>query len=368
MAKNIKAVKKERRKGRKWLWEGMIKEESINILVGQQSRGKSMLAIGLIKEMLKAKRGQTYLGRGVAPCKVLYISTEMPEDSIVNRLAEIGVDGRMKGVNNRFFVYYNPVLTLSDIEREITEHDPSFVVIDILGGLVVGEGFEVNSYDAFNTIVPRLKRFQRAFLLIHHMNKQNKAMGSIGTLSAMDTRMEMLETDRDMDGDGNIAIYQSIHVYGKDVQDKYINVAFKYPTFELAMSEEVEELDKPLAKLMQTVIMAKLADKNGTGGMIEGTYQEVAAQCQLLEKYQFNPKRLGLLIKMNADTLKNNGIFCETKRKTNGYCLKIWYDPDAEPDEPEEQDLTVGGIMRPVDDYEQIDLFDTLEAADEGHD
>lgn len=360
MAKNIKTVKKERRKGRKWLWEGMIKENSINILVGQQSRGKSMLATGLIKEMLKANRGQTYLGRGVAPCKVLYISTEMPEDSIVSRLAEIGVDGRMKGVNNKFFVYYNPILTLADIEREIMEHDPTFVVVDILGGLIVGEGFEINSYDAFNTIVPRLKQFQRAFLLIHHMNKQNKAMGSIGTLSAMDTRMEMLETDRDLDDDGNVAIYQTIHVYGKDVQDKYINVSFKYPTFELAATEEVEELDKPLSKLMQTVIMAKVNDKTGDGGVIEGTYQEVAAQCQLLEKYQFNPKRLGLLLKMNADTLKNNDIYCETKRKTNGYYLKIWYDPDAEEDESEEQNLTVGGILRPVNDYEQIDLFEAL--------
>ena len=333
MSKNIKAVKKEKQKKRKWLWEGMIKEGSINILVGQQSRGKSMLVTGLIKEMLKSQRGQTFLGRGVHPCKILYVSTEMPEDSIVGRLADLGVDGRMKNVNKHFFIYYNPVLRLSDIKREVAECNPDFVVIDILGGLVVGEGFEMNSYDALNTIIPQLKHFQKAILLIHHMNKQNKSMGSVATLSAMDTRLEMLETDRDFNENGDVVIYQSIHVYGKDVQDRYINVAFDYPMFKLSEAEEVEELDKPLSKLMQSVILASIQNKDKDFVGIEGTYQEVAAQCNLLEKYQFNPKRLGLLLKMNEDTLKNNGIFYETTRKTKGYHLKIWYDGDLSEDD-----------------------------------
>lgn len=339
MPKNIKAIKKEKRTPRKWLWDGMIKEGSVNILVAQQSRGKSMLATGLIKELLKTQRGQEYLGRGVKACKILYISTEMPEDTIVERLSHLGVDGRMRSVNKRLFLYYNPMPKLSDVEAAIRECEPDFVILDILGSLIAAEGYEVNSYDALNTVIPRLKQFKKTFLLIHHMNKQNKSMGSVATLSAMDTRMEMLETDRELGDDGNVIIYQSIHVYGKDVNDRNINVAFKYPTFELADTEEVEELDKPLAKLMQSVIMAKMNAKDDNGGIIEGTYQEVAAQCQLLEKYQFNPKRLGLLLKTNEDTLKNNRIFYETKRQKYGYCLKIWYDPEQTvPEENEESD------------------------------
>lgn len=334
MAKNIKTIKKEKRGSRKWLWENVIKENSVNILVGQQSRGKSMLATGLIKEMLKTTRGQEFLGYGVRPCKILYISTEMPEDSIAERFADLGVDGRMKNVNKKIFIYYNPMPTLIDVENEIKTHDPDLIIIDILGGLIVAEGLEINSYDAFNTIVPRLKQFKKTFVLIHHMNKENKSMGSIGTLSAMDTRMEMIETDRDTDEDYNVIIYQNLHIYGKDVQDRYINVAFKYPYFTLAESEEVDELDKPLSKLMQAVIM-KHVNSKGENSMFEGTYQEVAAQCQLLEKFQFNPKKMGLLLKMNADTLKNNNIFYESKRKKNGYHLRIWYDPECENEEKE---------------------------------
>ena len=338
MPKTIKAIKKERRAPRKWLWDGMIKEGSVNILVAQQSRGKSMLATGLIKELLKTQRGQEYLGRGVKACKILYISTEMPEDTIVERLSHLGVDGRMRSVNKRLFLYYNPMPKLSDVETAIRECEADFVVLDILGGLIAAEGFEVNSYDALNTVIPRLKQLGKTFLLIHHMNKQNRSMGSIATLSAMDTRMEMLETDRDITEDGNVVIYQSMHVYGKDVNDQYINLAFKYPNFELAQIEEVEELDKPLSKLMQSVIMAKVNDKDGGSNVIEGTYQEVAAKCQLLEKYQFNPKKLGLLLKMNEETLKNNGILYVTKRKKTGYNLKIWYDPEYSADEDESKE------------------------------
>lgn len=342
MGKNIKTVKKEKNRPRKWLWEGLIKEGSVNILVGQQSRGKSMLATGLIKEMLKKERGQTYLERGVRPAKILYISTEMPEDLLVDRLAAIGVDGRMKNINKNLFFFYCPQPKLADIEREIADCNPDFIIIDILGGLILGENLDLNSYDDLNTIVSKLKSFRKTILLIHHMNKKNQAMGSTGALSAMDTRLEMLETDRDYDENRNIVVYQTIHAYGKETQDQYINVAFKYPVFELAASEEIEELDKPLSKLMQQVILASINVKDGKEPGFEGTFQEVAAQCQLLEKYQFNPKRLGALLRMNEETLKNNNIYFETTRKTKGYILKIWYDPEVNYYEEEE--------------YEPIDL------------
>lgn len=349
MIKNIKTAKKEKRKPRKWLWDGMIREGSVNILVGQQSRGKSMLATGLIKEMLKSQRGQSYLGRGVHPAKILYVSTEMAEDSIVERLADVGVDGRMRNVNKRFFIYYNPFPKLSDIEVAISECNPDLVIIDILGGLVAAENLDMNSYDDLNTLIPKLKSFNKAFLLIHHMNKENKSMGSTATLSAMDTRLEMLETDRDFDENFNVIIYQTIHAYGKGVQDQYINVSFTYPTFELTATEEVEELDKPLAKLMQQVILASISAKGDDIKGFEGSFQEVAAKCQLLEKYQFNPKRLGALLRMNEETLRNNNIFFKTTRKNKGYYLEIWYDSEA-----------ISEAAASEEDYDELTFEDVL--------
>ena len=332
-----------------------MREGSVNVLVAAQSSGKSQLALGLVKEMLKSQRGQAYLERGVRPCRILYLSTEMNRDIIAERLAEIGVDGRMAGARNRFFVY-DKELTMEVVEREVSECNPDLVIIDIMGGLFIGEGLEINSYDAFNTIVPKLRRLGKTFLLIHHLNKQGKAMGSVGSLSAMDTRMEMTVTEHGGE-EGDYVIYQHLHVYGKEVAEQHIDVAFRYPNFEIATSEsDMEEIDKPLSKLMQSVVLSEEG--------LEGTYQQIAAKCQLLERYQFNPKRLGSLLRMNADVLRKNQIFYETKKIGGVYKLKIWYDPT---EEPEEQDLTVGGILHVVDDYEQIDLFDTLEVDDEGH-
>ena len=126
-----------------------------------------------------------------------------------------------------------------------------------------------------------------------------------------------------------MVIYQNIHVYGKGVRDQYINVAFKYPVFELAETEEAEALDKPLAKLMQSVIIAGMNAKDGELPGYEGTFPEVAAKCQLLEKYQFNPKRLGALLRMNENILSQNHIFFNTKRTEKGFILRIWYDPET---------------------------------------
>lgn len=321
MAKNLKEIRKSNKPIR-WVWDGVFVEGSVNILVGQQSRGKSMLALGLIREMIKSRAGQLYLGRGVRKQKVLYVSTEMNESTIGSRLAELGVDGRLRSLSDRFYVHYSPQPTIEEITNQINECNPDFVVIDILGGLVVGENYDINDYQSFNDIIPKLRKLDKTILLIHHMNKLNKALGSTGVLSAMDTRLEMLETDRDEDENYNVIIYQSIHKYGKHVQDQYIDVAFKYPYFSVAEENaDVEELDRPLSKLINEVILKR-------GEPIEGTYQEVAAQTRLIEKYQFNPKRLGRLLRDNKDTLNSNGIYFETERKKDGYHLKIWYDPE----------------------------------------
>lgn len=323
MAKNLKQIKKEK-KPQRWVWDGMIVEGSVNILVAQQSRGKSMLALGLVKEIIKSNRGQTYLSRGVRKQRVLYVSTEMDESTISSRLADLGADGRMRGIQSRFFVHYSPQPTLDEIREQINECNAEFIVIDILGGLIAGENYDMNDYQSFNDIVPKLRQMGKTFLLIHHMNKNKQALGSTGVLSAMDTRFEMLEVERKEDEDYTIVIYQSIHKYGKQVQDQYIDVEFKYPYFALSEeSEEIEELDKPLSKLINEVILKR-------GEPLEGTYQEVAAQARMIEKYQFNPKSLGQLLRMNEDVLRSNDIHFEVTRKTNGYHLKIWYDPEEE--------------------------------------
>lgn len=347
MAQTLKSIEKKKQTDG-WIWESIIRHNSVNVFVGQQSKGKSMLVSELIKATLRKQRGQEYLGFGVHQCKTLYISTEMDENKLKERFADLGVDGRMKSANTNLFIYCNPMPTLADIKREIDECNPDLVIIDVLVGLVNAEKIDINSYSEINALVAQLKKFGKAFILIHHMNRNNQALGSTGITSAMDTRMEMLETSVD-DEDGAILVNQTIHIYGKSVSNRYVNVVFKYPHFKVVEADnDVDELDKPLSKLMSHVI-----DK----GIVEGSYQQVAQKSQILEKYQFNPKKLGHLLKINADVLQSNNIFYETKRKTNGFYLTMWYNPEAteavtEAAATADGDLVIKTIEPEDDDYE----------------
>lgn len=349
MAQTLKAIEKQKQTNN-WIWEGIIRHNSVNVFIGQQSRGKSMLACELVKATLKKQRGQEYLGFGVHQCKTLYISTEMDETKIKERFAAIGVDGRMKSANSNLFISYIPMPTIADIKREIDECNPDLIIIDVLVGLINAEKIDINSYSEINALVAQLKKFKKTFILIHHMNRNNQALGSTGITSAMDTRMEMLESSVEEE-DGVIATHQTIDIYGKSVSKRFVNVIFKYPHFVLDEADnDVDELDKPISKLMSYVIEK---------GAIEGSYQQVATESQILEKYHFNPKKLGHLLKLNADVLQSNNILYETKRKTNGFHLRIWYNPghtaidEAAASFDEDNAIEIAETTLEDDEYEQ---------------
>lgn len=314
-----------------WVWQELIAPQSVNILVGEQSRGKSMLALELTKQMLKTVRRE-YLNRPVKRQKVLYISTEMPEYLIAKRLSELGVDGRMKTARTDLDIMYIQSPTLKIIEDSISDTKATFVVIDIFGAVVSALGRDMNSYIDINDIVAKLKeltvKYNCTFLLIHHMNKAKTAMGSTATLSAMDTRFELRETSRDEEN-GSIVIYQTLNVYGKAVAAASYNVVFKYPNFEIIECEDDgAELDKPLSRLIEYIITY-----TNRSDVLEGTYQEVAAKARLIEKYQFSPVKLGRLIQMNSEVLESNNIKYVIERKTKARILKIWYDIEPKEDE-----------------------------------
>lgn len=335
MAKGIQRTTNQLKKNKKrseWYWQNTIKKGGVNILVAEQSRGKSMLAMQFVKNLVKANRhGETLLDRPVIKrrVKVLYFSTEMNEELIVERFNNLGVNGRIKNIDQFLFIQYQQIISINDIKQQLDETNAEFVVIDVISGLIQGMNLDLNSYQDMNNLAGALRiHFPGiTFLLIHHMNKNKSVMGSIATLSSMDTRMEMLETYREIDNEGNTIINQTIHCYGKSVTDTYIDVAFKYPYFNIVYSDtEDEELDKPLSRLIEVVICT--ADKSKEQSPIKGTYQQVAAQCKMIEKYSWSPKRFGTLLKMNRSVLENNYIYYNIERKAKGYELEIWYDPN----------------------------------------
>ena len=338
---NSKTLKKSRAKKTSSIWNGFIDEGTVNILVAQQSRGKSQLALQLCKTLMLTKRDEkTLLDTPVTSkkIKVLYLSTEMSEQLLLERFSEMGAL-RCKRASECFIFSYTPEIKMDELRGVIDHVKPDLVIIDIFGGLLKANGYDVNSYADMNDCAAQLRKMNTTFLLIHHMNKQGTANGSVGVLSAMDTRMEMLETYRESLPEGVMAIHQSIHVYGKSTTDRLVNVVFKYPTFEREYTDndDEKELDKPLARLIQSVVnqwTEHITDDDNAlkkeypqEAHIVGTYQQVAASLGMIDKYQFSPKRMSNLLALNKDTLDTNYVFFETKRKSKAMLIDIWHDP-----------------------------------------
>ena len=337
---NSKSLKKNKKKCSS-IWNGFIDEGTVNILVAQQSRGKSQLALQLCKTLMLTKRNEKVLLDSPVTSKkmkVLYLSTEMNEQLLLERFGEMGAL-RCKRSSECFIFSFVPEIKMDDLRDSINYVKPDLVIIDIFGGLLKANGYDINSYADMNDCAAQLRKMNTTFLLIHHMNKQGTANGSVGVLSAMDTRMEMLETYRELLPEGVMAIHQSIHVYGKSTTDRLVNVVFKYPTFEREYTDndDEEELDKPLARLMQRTIQQwtehatdddnNIKEDYPQEAHIVGTYQQVAADLGMIDKYQFSPKRMSNLLALNKDTLNTNHVFFETKRKSKSMLIDIWYDP-----------------------------------------
>lgn len=338
---NPKSLKKHRTKKISSIWNGFIDEGTVNILVAQQSRGKSQLALQLCKTLMLTKRDEkTLLDTPVTSkkIKVLYLTTEMSNQLLLERFGEMGAL-RCKRSSECFIFSYTPEIKIDELRDAVDHIKPDLVIIDIFGGLLKANGYDINSYADMNDCAAQLRKMNTTFLLIHHMNKQGTANGSVGVLSAMDTRMEMLETYRELLSDGTMAIHQSIHVYGKATTDRLVNVVFKYPTFEREYTDndDEEELDKPLARLIQSVVnqwTENITDDDNSikkeypqEAHIVGTYQQVAASLGMIDKYQFSPKRMSNLLALNKDTLNTNHVFFETKRKSKSMLIDIWHDP-----------------------------------------
>ena len=337
-----KSLKKSKKKKCSSIWYGFIDEGTVNILVAQQSRGKSQLALQLCKTLMLTRRNEKVLLDSPVTSKkmkVLYLSTEMNEQLLYDRFSEMGAT-RCKRSSECFIFSYTPEIKMDELRDAINYVKPDLVIIDIFGGLLKANGYDINSYADMNDCAAQLRKMNTTFLLIHHMNKQGTANGSVGVLSAMDTRMEMLETYRELLPEGTTAIHQSIHVYGEATTDRLVNVVFKYPTFEREYTDndDEEELDKPLARLMQRTIQAwseNITDDDNNikkdypqEAHIVGTYQQVAADTGMIDKYQFSPKRMSNLLALNKDTLNANHIFFETKRKSKAMLIDIWHDPN----------------------------------------
>lgn len=178
-----------------WAWEGYIVRRSMNLLVGIQGQGKTLLGTDLIARLSRGQLAGDYFGTPVS--SIVASSEDSPAHTHVPRLIAAGADlGRVFFCSvSRDFGESGLVVPedVAALERAAVRESAQLVLID---PLLAHFGSEINSHrdqDVRRAMAP-LTRFAEdtatAVLAVAHLNKSaasdvfHKVGGSMGLTAA----------------------------------------------------------------------------------------------------------------------------------------------------------------------------------------
>ena len=292
--------------------EGLMKSNGVYLIISQPKVGKSLLALQLANSIAN---GNPFMGHEVLkPSPVLYVTTEMSNSQIKERCMLLDI----KFKKNNFFAIDcgdSMSVNFNDIEYQVKEfaeeHKGKVLIIDMLKDVSFGVAYDINSYqDVAQKLMPKIRKYantyQLAIVLVHHMNKSGKTLGSTGfdavvdgiiklNKSAYDSSTIKMETDSryfpsicdflSMDKNGVLTI-------APDGFDDYVN--------------------PNLVHLIKIVIDKKVFDTT-IGELLEDP------------KLVCTPTQLGKLIHNNRALLANEGITYTVFRTSRGRTYHFEY-------------------------------------------
>lgn len=242
-----------------------------------------------------------FLGFNTNPTSVLYVSTEISELQLKERLE---ITGYTFKPNSFFFLqkdeqhklYIRDDLLL-DLKEFSETYNGIFVIINIMCGIDYGYETDINNYsdvmkNMFDKYRELAKKYNLTFLLIHHLNKEGKTLGSTGIDSNMNRILTLINNKDNT---------YTLKIINRDFEEQNINL-IRNDKFEFEIiNEDNTELDYNLSVFMRYVIKKK---------EVIFTPAEMIAELNLL----INPSRLGILLNSNIKRLEKEGIYVELNR------------------------------------------------------
>ncbi len=266
--------------------DGITKSNGLYCLVAEPKVGKSFLALQLANSLVNNKQ---FLGFNTNPTSVLYVSTEISELQLKERLE---ITGYTFKPNSFFFVQKDEQHKLCikddlllDLKEFSETYNGRFVIIDIMCGIDYGYETDINNYsdvmkNMFDKYRELAKKYNLTFLLIHHLNKEGKTLGSTGI-------------DGNMNG--------ILTLINRDFEEQNLNL-IRNDKLELEIiNEDNTELDFNLSVFMRYVIKKK---------EVIFTPAEMITELNLL----ITPSRFGRLLNSNIKRLEKEGIYVELNR------------------------------------------------------
>lgn len=278
--------------------EGIMKSNGLYCLVAEPKVGKSFLALQIANSLTNNKE---FLGFKVNPTPVLYISTELSSLQLKERL---NITSYEFSPNSFFFLEKdaNHKLCLTDdLQLELKEfsetYNGKFVIVDIMCGIDYGYELDINNYSdvmkrMFDKYRELSKKYNLTFLLVHHLNKEGKTLGSTGIDGNMNGILTLINNKDNT---------YTLKIINRDFEEQNLNLIKNDKLIFEIMNEDNTELDFNLSAFMRYVIKKK---------EVIFTPAEIVAELNLL----ITPSRFGRLLNSNIKRLEQEGIYIELNR------------------------------------------------------
>lgn len=278
--------------------EGIMKSNGLYCLVAEPKVGKSFLALQITNSLTNNKE---FLGFKVNPTPVLYISTELSSLQLKERL---NITSYEFSPNSFFFLVKdsNHRLCLTDdLQLKLKEfsetYNGKFVIVDIMCGIDYGYELDINNYSdvmkkMFDKYKELSKKYNLTFLLVHHLNKEGKTLGSTGIDGNMNGILTLINNKDNT---------YTLKIINRDFEEQNLNLIKNDKLIFEIMNEDNTELDFNLSAFMRYVIKKK---------EVTFTPAEIVAELNLL----ITPSRFGRLLNSNIKRLEQEGIYVELNR------------------------------------------------------
>ena len=300
--KSISEMRKNATK-KDFIVDNLMKSNGLYCLVARPKVGKSFLALQLANSVAT---GTNFLGFRTSPSPVLYISTEMDNSQIIDRIDAMNLQFTDENFRSKVNEIGERNLNLMDLQIEFqefsTELNGKLVIIDMFSGIDMNNGYDLNNYqDMGQVIIPKFRelcqKYNFTILLVHHLNKNNKSLGS----TAIDGSVDGIITLRlDQNLKNKILFnYESRDYKSLDlVLKRNENLIFEVSKI------EYEDLNFNVLCFLNYAIKQK---------DFSFTMSEMTSKLDL----KITPSVFGKLLKNNLDNLEKEGLHIEERRNGN---------------------------------------------------
>ena len=280
--------------------DNLMKSNGLYCLVARPKVGKSLLALQLANSIAT---GTTFLGFRTSPSPVLYISTEMNFSQILDRIDKMNLEFTDDNFRLKEQEINERKLNLMDLQLEFQEFandlNGRFVIIDMFSGIDMNNGYDLNNYqDMGQYVIPKFrelcKKYNFTILLIHHLNKNNKSLGSTAIDGSVDGIIT-LKLDQNLKNK-ILFVYESRDYESQDfVLKRNENLIFERSEI------DSNDLNPNLLIFLNYAIKQK---------EFSFTISDITSKLNL----QIVPSVFGKLLKSNLDNLEKEGLHIELKR------------------------------------------------------